>query len=190
MGHANARRLHQCVLQFEDERLEQATLLPFFDANGNVEQVLLIDLWWRRVHLLPFKPGLVRLSIFRRNIRVRCEVADAPLLDDRAAQTLGDLWHFDPWWLLELPPFDVEPTTPLLKRTNCADLLPVSKPQLCYSRDLARVAWLFDGKSESSGTRWNSTLLPAQRPEPTEASRRPVATGRVSWVLDPVWMRS
>lgn len=187
MFHVNAKQLHSCPVHCVDERLERATLFPFFDREGSVEQLMLIDLNLRTLRVFPYHTGLVRPHVFQKGLTLRRRLADLPLMQPEDAIRLGELWHFDPWWILGTPPFDKQATTPLLKTTNCVDWLPLSPPSVGFKRDLSRTAWLFeDGSDEGIGRRWSADFLPEHHPEVDRPWQR-VSPSR--WVLDPIWMK-
>jgi len=187
MIHVRAERLHRCTLQFEDESLEHATLFPFFKRGGEVERLLVIDPWEGTAWVLPFEPNLMSVPFFERRVKIRTALGALRQLNEDEADKLSELWHFDPWWLLDEEPFDVQPTTPLLKKTNCVDRFAIDNPGLGFRRDLSKVVWLFGGSPRQRNfIRWKPTLLPRRRSRAKESTSQ---VGHSSWILDPVWQR-
>lgn len=187
MTYASAKRLHHRPVQHPGGRLDAATLFPFFDRQGSILHFLLVDAEQGQAWTFARGAVGVRLPVFKNTIQIDAAPADLSPLDASGAARLAELWHFDPWWLLDEPPFKSLAFTPHLKATNCVDFLDVKSPNVGFRRDLSRVTWVFrDAADARVGSRWRPDHLPAERPTlPALDSYRT----RTDWVLDPIWER-
>src|SRR5262245_42353449 len=91
--------LRSCRLSLEDRPLERASLFPLFDDEGRTRMVMITAEETSRIMLADWAPGLfVRDWAWRNRVRLRfTDLDDASMRDEGR---LGELWHFDPWWVL------------------------------------------------------------------------------------------
>ena len=175
-----ASRLHQRII-CGDTFVPQATLFPFFDTNGGVDQVLIVDAYSPDLRI--FKLNETRISIpFWGSIRI---VGQLHFLDERIADQLAPLWHYDPWWLLKGRRFEFESAVPTLKRTNCVDSFEEPPADLLFSLDLkaVRKVRFHVPSKEYKSHRFRPEMLPRR-----EQVRAPVAESKTGgWRLDPLW---
>lgn len=109
-------------LVFRDGRLDQATLFPMFDSEGEVLTMVIVDHLGARLFAQPWSPGLVWKPWFRA-LHIDCSLESLEELSAKDAYEISDLWHYDPWSLLAAPEFARNSATPYLQHTNCADHL-------------------------------------------------------------------
>lgn len=110
-----ASRLHEREFCWDDREIRKATLFPFFDGEGVVEQVLVVDA--ESSELRAFRLDATRVRIpFWGPIRLE---GNCDRLDEEVIRQLGPLWHYDPWWLLKDERFSSHEAVPILKQTNC-----------------------------------------------------------------------
>ena len=164
-----------------ERTMAEATLLPLFDREGAVRWVTFLDA--RSTDIWCFDPAEtgVRVPLWGA-IRVDSEPGDLRLLRAEDLAARGDLWHFDPWWLLADRRYDRSEAAQGLKATNCAGQLPGATNRLLYRWDLLQVKWVV--YREAGGERIGK--LPGDC-----LSKRPPgpAVGRpCTWRLDPFWM--
>ena len=109
--------LLSCRLEFEDLRLDRASLFPLFDDEGRTEMVLITTEESGRIMLAPWAPGLFVRDWPRRNrLRIRfTDLNDALMWGERRFE---DLWHFDPKWVLGDERYQGHGSVPHLRSTN------------------------------------------------------------------------
>ena len=116
-GHVSQHSLRRSRLQLEDRPLDGAALFPLFDEAGRTRAVMLLDGQTRRIVLADWTPGLFERRWLQRH-RLRLRFADLRDADASDAERLGDLWHFDPWWVLRDERYAGHEAVPALMRTN------------------------------------------------------------------------
>lgn len=175
-------------ITFRDKILDMATLFPMFDSRGKVRTLILVDHEGHEIYQMVWSPRLVKVSLFgsvsvKRNFQGLASVTG----DD--AYRMTDLWHYDPWWLLERVPFDRHEATPGLKETNCVEEL-VGAVSLYYQRDLSRVAYYYHntggGGLELLGL--NADSLPERETRQASDLANYPSTSP-GWELRPFWER-
>lgn len=177
-----ASSLHQRDTIVGGHLIPKATIFPFFEPGGFVEHLLIVDPV--SIELSVCKPeDVIRLPWYRA-----IEISEAtPLNRSGLTKVLGNLLHFDPWWLLKVEPFPMLEETPILKATNCVDDFRQETNGLSYTGDLTTVKTAFTYKADdySSRTYTSSLLKPRRKPAP-DPSR--YDSGQSSgWTLQPFW---
>ena len=111
------RSLLSCRLEFEDRRLDRASLFPLFDDEGRTRMVLITAEENGRIMLANWAPGLfVRDWALRNRLRLRfTDLNDASMWDE---ERFEDLWHFDPRWVLGDERYHGHGAVPHLRSTN------------------------------------------------------------------------
>lgn len=178
-----ASHLHRRRVRLVDATLEEASLFPLFDGDGEVHALMMV---WpassvialveydRELIEAPWWFGPIRLDLTRSVLRN----ADA---SHARAEAVAHLWHYDPWWVLEHRRFADHAAVPALKSTNAPGQFRQEVTELYYRRDLSRVGWVaLDGKGDEMPARFMSELLP-ERPPPV--GFRPAAARRGGWRL-------
>jgi hypothetical protein len=166
---------------------EPCTLLPFFDAGGRVQRVMVVSAG--RSELRFFAPAEVRVRIgLWGPIYLATSFPALRVLEYEDLEALTGLWHYDPWWVLTSRDAPRDARTRLLKPTNTVDRFATKLGQvqrLLYARDLTRVVWLVCKKGESASWRYfRPGFLPEREtvePPPRRASRD------YAWQLAPFW---
>ncbi len=176
-----ASRIHHRSLWVNDRQYLGATLFPFFDGQGLVARVLLVDA--SSADLATFRVDQMQARIPAWGAMRLIGSLDP--LSDETIDELAPLWHFDPWWLLKDPRFDGLWFIPVLKQTNCADAFEQRITDVSFSPTLThvrRVSVAAD-QPETHSKRFRPEMLPARETEPMQKD----ATGKAGWVLDPFW---
>jgi hypothetical protein len=111
------RSLLSCRLELEDRRLDRASLFPLFDDDGRTRMVLITAEEDGRILLNEWAPGLfARDWALRNRLRLRyTDLVDASTWDP---ERFGDLWHFDPRWVLGEARYQGHGSVPHLRSTN------------------------------------------------------------------------
>jgi hypothetical protein len=174
------------ALETPERSIAKAALLPLFDREGKVRRVIFLDpsapgIWF-------FDPAVVRVRIpLWGPIRLDSGPGELQLLSPGGLAALGEVWHFDPWWLLADRRYARSEVAATLKATNCFEPLSKTGQRLLYRWNLCRAGWI--ATRDKGYVRLGPLLAdlpPAERPCPVAAPR--VARPGV-WVLDPFWAR-
>lgn len=189
----SACRLRHRRIRCTDGDLLDVTLFPFFDRAGGVSVVLAIDHLRARLQLL----RMDRTAIKARWLgRIQCDGPRSTFCELTRGNitALTRLWHFDPKWMLSQPPFGMHWATPMLKDTNCANLLTVKHRAMYFRRDLSTIRGiLISEKGELKFRDWNPENLPEQKTTRRAIRLRSPATKTAlrrgpTWRLDPIWL--
>lgn len=176
-----ASRLHERALIFNDVQYRQATLFPFFDGEGFVERVLIVDA--DSSELQSFRIDTTQLRVpFWGPIRASGQKLE--LVDD-AIDLLAPLWHYDPWWLLRAARFESERTVPTLTNTNCADSFDEKPADLLFNARMTKVAkvqFIVPAEHYKNKAFQPGMLPPRELAEPPRSQRE-----SAGWHLDPLW---
>lgn len=192
------------TLETPERSIPKAALLPLFDREGKVRRVVFLDpnaadVWF-------FDPAVVRVRIpFWGPIQLDSSPGDLQLLSAGGLAALGEVWHFDPWWMLADPRYTRSEVAAILKTTNCFEQLSRTGKRLLYRWDLGRASWIVSREKgalrlgpflagsivsrEKKGALRLGPLLadlpPAGPPCPAAA---PTVARSGVWVLDPFWV--
>jgi len=179
----SAKSLHRRQVRIGDEVLESTSLFPVFDSRGHVRQVLALSPDSSQIQLLRWRAGDFVVPLWSA-VRVTGESAWLrPASDDRLDE-LADLWHYDPWWMLEGSRYRRHKAAEYLKATNCADRFTGDVRAIWFRRDLSQLSWVeVRSFSEFNLQRWRPDLLPKRS---VMAPPRRRAAG--AWQLDPAWL--
>ncbi len=189
----NAKNLRRRAAQFSDAQLPNVSLLPCYDESGAVRQLLIVTDDGRRVAMLEWRDGLVRVPWSGPMIIDEPTGVLRPLSSYQASQA-AKLWHFDPDWLLRKPGCASGTDCRSIMAMNCDGRWTGKVGGLFFRRDLSRISLV--GVKQSGGgyslVGWRAKYLPSG-PAPTVAqlaapAARP-SPGRTVWVLDPIWQR-
>jgi hypothetical protein len=184
-----ASRLRGRAVQLSDRCLPEASLFPLFDRSGKVSRVFMITPESSEIFALVWRARLVHAPI-RKPVRIAMRWTELRSVTDLLAARLADLWHFDPWWVLNEEPYVAHRMAPQLRATNCVGRATRRIVMLLFERDLSKATYYKKRKTYplNNSVAWQENLLPA-RPdditEPVVLKRRPGG-----WVLNPIWKRS
>ena len=172
------------TLETPERSIRKAALLPLFDREGKVRRVAFLDPG--ATDIWSFDPAVVRVRIpLWGPIQLDSSPGELQLLSAGGLAALGEVWHFDPWWMLADRRYDRSEVAAMLKTTNCFEPLSKTGKRLLYRWNLCRAGWII---TKEKGTVRLGPLLadlpPAEPPCPVAAPR--VARSGV-WVLDPFW---
>ena len=174
------RSLLSCRLEFEDRRLDRASLFPLFDDEGRTRMVLITAEENGRILLADWAPGLfVRDWARRKRLRLRfTDLDDAAMWDQ---ERFADLWHFDPRWVLGDERYQGHGAVPHLRRTNIPGYDPTMSG-VAFDPSLGRASYVVKGSGESMGVRRfdAQTLADADRAPSRRARAAPRRCGRVA----------
>jgi hypothetical protein len=183
----SSHRLRDRLLCLSSGRSEKCTLLPFFDASGVVQRVMVVSPGTSEIRF--FAPGdaCVRIGLWGP-IDLATSSPALRVLEYEDLDWLAGLWHYDPWWVLTSRDNPQGTRAQRLKPTNAVDRFAVKLGQvqrLLYARDLTRVVWLVCKKGES--TTWKR-FRPDSLPEREMVEPPPARVPRAwAWRLAPFW---
>jgi hypothetical protein len=179
----SARRLHRRTLYVGGARYDDGSLFPLFDTAGRVRHIMIVVPQPAGIYLLPWRPNLLRVPLVGP-VRVLTAEALMPLAGTRSVDAVRQLWHYDPWWVLDDDAFTSRRMVDILKRTNSAHHWRHDVKAVYFSRDLSRLTWIMKANGMMVRIHTHgSQPLPTRCPEPETATGRRHAC----WVLDPVW---
>ena len=187
---ASATRLYQCTVQTDDALIFNATVFPFFDGDGNIPIVMIVDP--KTSDLLAFRLEDVKVRLPWFGV-VRFE-GPIQALDPELLNECHKLWHFDPWWLLKADRYRNYEFKSALVATNCVGKFQHTAKQtneIYYQRSLRKISFLCVGKEDhQSFNSFKSFALPpiSDRPEFDWPMTSYVTQLNTSgWILDPFW---
>jgi hypothetical protein len=109
--------LHKCVVHFDDGAQSGVSIFPLFDDTGRTHSLCVIDSKSSRIALVEWRSELFRIGFLgRKHVALRWR----GLRDTKAtaAQRIGKLWHFDPWWELIEERYSGHAAVPPIRGTN------------------------------------------------------------------------
>ena len=170
------------------ERIQGASVFPFFCASGRVKQVMVLLPDFNTVFMIPFKKGLATVS-FLGVIRLSVDLAELNSHSDFTVKQFAHLYHYDPGWHLSHDRFSGYWAQDLIKQTNCARIIGEKVRNLMFSRDLSlldhfalKYGLINLFKSVTPDMVFGS-LLPVQ----SENQDLSIAPPMPGWRLDPIW---
>ena len=179
------RSLLSCRLEFEDRRLDRASLFPLFDDEGRTRMMLITAEENGRIMLAEWAPGLfARDWALRNHLRLRfTDLTDASMWDQ---DRFGDLWHFDPRWVLGEERYQGHGAVPQLRSTNIPGY-DQTISGVVFDPTIRRVSYVVRRSGESVSVRRFSaeTLAAARRDRAVHVSPR--TTAATGWRLRPFW---
>ena len=175
------RSLMSCRLEFEDRRLDRASLFPLFDDEGRTRMVMITAEENGRIMLADWAPGLfVRDWAWRNRLRLRfADLSDASMWDE---ERFEDLWHFDPWWVLRDDRYQGHGAVPALQSTN----IPGHDPTISgfvFDSSLGRASYVARGSGDSASVgrfKANTLAAAAKRRRTAHERRARRCRGRVA----------
>ena len=182
------RSLMSCRLEFEDRRLDGASLFPLFDDEGRTRMVLITAEESGRIMLADWAPGLfTRDWGWRNRVRLRfADLSDASVWDE---DRFGDLWHFDPKWVLGEERYHGHGAVPALRSTN----IPGYEPTMSgfgFDASLERAAYVSRRRKADESVsvrRFTAETLADAAKKRRDAQARPRGAAAAGWQLRPFW---
>ena len=182
------RSLMSCRLEFEDRRLDGASLFPLFDDEGRTRMVLITAEESGRIMLADWAPGLfARDWGWRNRVRLRfADLSDASVWDE---DRFGDLWHFDPKWVLGEERYHGHGAVPALRSTN----IPGYEPTMSgfgFDASLERAAYVSRRRKADESVsvrRFTAETLADAARRRRAAHMRPRGAAAAGWQLRPFW---
>jgi hypothetical protein len=179
--------LRRLTVVSDAAELRRATLLPFFDRQGEAPRVVIVDESSSEVLVFDPREAVLRFFGWWR-LQIEGNVR-RPTQDD--LRLLKGLWHFDPWRLLASQNNAPQELAAVLKPTNaygklCDRAKRRQVRKLYYRRDLLRaVGAKYRKKGQSGLVFFSSCVLPERFPAAREMERE----RQDHWRLDPFWTR-
>lgn len=178
------RSLRSCRLEFEDRPLERASLFPLFDEQGKTQVVMITAEESGRILLADWAPGLF-MRDWRRN-RLRLRYADLNDASTWNEERFEDLWHFDPWWVLNDERYQSHGAVPALRRTNIPGY-DATVSEIAFDSRLERAAYVMKRSGQSRVKRFTSDTLSSITGRRRAALERPRGAGVAGWRLRAFW---
>ncbi|MEJ2640652.1 MAG: hypothetical protein P8010_13845 [Desulfosarcinaceae bacterium] len=171
------------------ERLSNASIFPFFDASGQVRQLMVLLPDFNTAFMIPFAKGLAGVS-FMGTVRLSMDSAEIESHANFTGRQIDHLYHYDPNWHLSHERFAGYRARDLLKQTNCADPLRENVRHLIFSNDLSAVKrFVMRSRIVNLFRPVHPEILlasfhptPLETGDPSDRAKRP-------WRLDPIWKR-
>lgn len=114
----NADELHLQKIWFRDRPLKDTSIFPFFDQNGRVKQLMIIFPSSPDIFMVPWNPSLVKFGFWGTK-RLQLDVTELNSYSQFSSASFSNLYHFDPWWILDTNRFWKHWALEPLKQTNC-----------------------------------------------------------------------
>lgn len=180
--------LTKTTLIAKKERIQSASVFPFFCESGRVKQLMVLLPDFNTVFMIPFKKGLATVS-FLGVIRLSMDLAEIKSHSNFTGNQVDHLYHYDPGWHLSHDRFSGYWAQNLIKQTNCAHIIGGKVRNLMFSKDLSFL--------EHFGMKYGlinlfrsvtpdmvfGSLLPAQ----SENHDLSVTPAKPGWQLHPIW---
>ena len=187
-----AKTLHRQKIWFRDEPVERTSIMPLFDQDSQVKQLIIILPEIDDIYIVPWNPRLVKLG-FWGSKQLRLDLAELKSYSRFNSSSFSCLYHYDPWWVLERRRFWRYRDLEQLRLTNCANKFEEGVMAVCFSRDLSELskfmiehgALNFSYRSAKlKEMTWRSGLSRSK-----SGSNRRRINDRITsqWYLDPDW---
>ena len=179
--------LTKTTLIAKKERIPNASIFPFFDASGQVKQLMVLLPDSNTAFMIPFEKGLASVSLMGA-VKLSMDSAEVKSQSNFTSQQMDHLYHYDPNWHLSHERFADYWAKDLIKQSNCADHLDENVRHLIFSKDLSVVKRFVmkSGLINLFRPVRAEILLESLRPMPSE-SGDPSEPLNWGWRLDPIW---
>lgn len=181
--------LSKTTLIAKTERVQGASVFPFFCKTGQVKQLMVLLPDSKTVFMIPFKIGLAKVSFLGVVRLSSMDLAEIKSHSNFTDKQVDHLYHYDPNWHLSHERFSGYWARNLIKQSNCADYIDEKVRNLMFSRDLSflqhfvmksRLVNLF--RTVTPEMLFGS-LLPTQ----SENDNLSTVTADRGWQLNPIW---
>ena len=181
-------QLTDTTLAAKNERIKGASVFPFFNKSGLVKQLMIVLPDSKTVFMIPHRKDLAAVSFFGV-VRLSIDLAELKSHSNFAPLQVGQLYHYDPNWLLSHERFSNYGAKQLIARSNCVEFLKGKVRQLMFSRDLSRLEGFvmkFGLLNTVKVIEPEVLLEPIPLPQPGKAElfSAPESGG---WQIDPIW---
>ena len=176
------------TLMAKNERIQGASIFPFFTRSGQVKQLMIVLPNAKTVFMIPHKKGLATVSFFGR-VRLSIDSAELKSHANFTPLQVDQLYHYDPKWLLNHERFAAYWAKPLIVRSNCFEYLGGKVSQVLYSRDLSLLERFvmkpgYLNSSKTTGPEMVLGPIPLPQPRTPGLFSTPAAG---AWQMDPIW---
>ncbi len=179
--------LTKTTLMAKKEPVAGASIFPFFNTSGQVEQLMVVLPDANIVFMIPFKKGLATVS-FLGVVSLSMDLAQIESYSNFTVNQIEDLYHYDPNWQLSHERFAGYWARNLLQQSNCTDRLDKKVRNLMFAKDLSSLDH-FAMKS------FGLNLFRSIPPEILLATLHPIQTETCDsvgppnpgWQLNPIW---
>lgn len=181
--------LYKTRLWSKGERIEGASIFPFFGKSGQVKQLMILLPEEDEISMIPFEKGLVSISFFGI-VKLSMDKAELISYSNFSENRVENLYHYDPGWTLSHERFAKHRARKLIKGTNCAGRMEEKISYLLFSRDLSSLElFALEAKGPSISFRTVKPhkllrKLPLPRSGKSTVVREPAHR---EWRLDPIW---
>jgi len=183
--------LHDSPVQLLDQRLDNASLFPFFDAEGVTRSLMLTHRNSSDIFLVPYRPGVFGRRLFGPN-RISLQRSDLRNSRFEDAELVAPLWHFDPWWELAEERYADHPAVPTLRATNIVGF-EESLRRIWFDSGLSQARLVAIGAGESRRLKgFSPGLLDEAKRKRVATTSAQAASGksRSEWKLRPFWEKT
>jgi len=174
-----AAGLHGRSIQMDSQFVEKATMFPFFDHNGMIEYVAIVDEESNQIRFGRVAELDIRIPLFG----VISIEGSMERVWRSAPDQLMRLWHFDPWWMLRASRYRNLPAATELIETNCVDEFERKVQSMFFYRDFSRMIWMTIGDASNVSIRRFRAGMLSKRIPPT----RTIVKEQRGWAVAPIW---
>jgi hypothetical protein len=184
----NADQLNETTLIAKKERIKGASIFPFFCKSGQVKQLMVLLPDFKNVFVVPFKKGLVSVSIFSV-VRLSMDLAELKSYSSFTPEQIDHLYHYDPNWHLCDERFLSYWPKALISQSNCADYLGNKVRHILFSRDLSMLEHLVMKSVYQNMFKpiTPEMALPAFPPAQSVKYESATRSATGGWQIDPIW---
>lgn len=180
--------LNKTSLIAKNERIEGASIFPFFCKSGQVRQLMIILPETKSIFMIPFKKGLATASLFGV-VKLSMDLAEIKSHTHFSPSQIDHLYHYDPHWFLSQERFSAYWAKHRIKASNCAGYLARNIRHILFSRDLSSIKQIVmtSGYLNLFRSITLEKLLASIPPRQSGKATQSSAPATSGWQLDPLW---
>lgn len=190
-----SEKLYRCKMRlFGNKLAKKASLFPFFNQYGNVKVVMVLLSDVNDIYMIHNISTLISMSWFTGRISLQVDKPSLKSYSQFSEEMFSDLYHFDPWWELDLDRFRRHWAVQFLKQTNCAQEFTqkLGVESVYYATDLTDIRTIrvvrVEGVPAQHLSFENFTWEPPMKSSVFKSIRQnQTIAPTFSWQLEPIW---